>query len=543
MKQESNSKKLISLWDLQDKMEAATQKIVILGVTPLGDDFDWEHFADAISNKIKEGSLELRIFRESENFIYGKSLISENKNISGDLKSYSFTQLMYAYNAVIEELRKKLYKVCCDWHPRNDADVKKLEKSKKNYKANLSVRTMCLDIPVPAIYIDGEYYITMSLTKFFSNKRFYEYVDSDNVWYESYKKYFEAYLENDDCSKKYSSVARYADEGHDDEILELYDVDRIARGLYPRDCFYSTNNSQLVIWDFVFSRDGKLLLHKRKWNAKDNVGMWDKSVGGHVDYSQDFDSTDAATRELIEELFSDEGALQTHSSAINFHKEDTRDLVFLGDWNSSLRYNAPFQEIKDHPKQWFYFRLPKSTSIRRQSNRIMPPIFFDSDGRAIDAFDFKSCFTKAQILELVRQSDKYGNKFANYDDNEIYSRIETVHLLELLDEKREANKSTLAEIVKPYGISRVEESKQKELTVISDIYFFIADAGFDEKALRGLHNSDFALVDVEEIKEKQRDGWRLSPDMQSILSNSTGLLSSIEDCVGFLRRMNKRSNG
>ena len=88
---------LINLYDLQDLMESAKKKVVILGVTHLGDDFDWDHFATAISPRIGDGSLEVRIFRESDNFIYGKSLISENRAISGDIKSYSFTQLRYAY--------------------------------------------------------------------------------------------------------------------------------------------------------------------------------------------------------------------------------------------------------------------------------------------------------------------------------------------------------------------------------------------------------------------------------------------------------------
>lgn len=538
MDKKTNKDKLISLWDLQDAMENAKSKIVILGVTPLGDDFDWEHFANAVSGRIADGSLELRVFRESDNFIYGKSLISENKDISGDVKSYSFTQLMYAYNACIQELRKNIYKVCCEGRPRNEREKQALELKRKNYRSNFSVRTMCLDIPVPAIYIDGEYYITMSLTKFFSNNRVYEHISSDNLWYDSYTKYFEAYLENELCSKKYSGVARYSEEGHDDEILELYDVKRVARGLYPRDCFYSTNNSQLVIWDFVFSRDGKLLLHKRKWNAKDNVGMWDKSVGGHVDYSQDFDSTDAATRELIEELFTDEGVFQTHAAGVNFHKENTNAFIFLGDWDVQ-RYEMPFNEIQDHPKQWYYFRLPKSTSIRRQSNRVMPPIFKDASGNVIDMQEFNSYFTDEQILDLVHNGSL--SKFIGKVNAQILEEIKPTDLLELLDQQRLANnQKDLSEVAKIYGMT-VTEDVQKELNVISDIYFFIADLSFNEATLKELHNSEFLLMDIEDIREMQKSHSRLSPDMQAMLSNSTGLLDAIEDCVGFLRRMDKKS--
>ena len=37
-------------------------------------------------------------------------------------------------------------------------------------------------------------------------------------------------------------------------------------------------------------------------NAKDNQGMWDKSVGGHVAIN-DIDTVKAVARELAEELY------------------------------------------------------------------------------------------------------------------------------------------------------------------------------------------------------------------------------------------------
>jgi len=52
----------------------------------------------------------------------------------------------------------------------------------------------------------------------------------------------------------------------------------------------------------LVSAAGEVLLQKRRGN-KENGGLWDKSVGGHVDAGEDFDT--AVVREAGEELFAD----------------------------------------------------------------------------------------------------------------------------------------------------------------------------------------------------------------------------------------------
>jgi hypothetical protein len=52
----------------------------------------------------------------------------------------------------------------------------------------------------------------------------------------------------------------------------------------------------------VFDRRGFLLLQRRP-RDKENGGLWDKSVGGHVSAGEDFDTT--LVREAGEELFDD----------------------------------------------------------------------------------------------------------------------------------------------------------------------------------------------------------------------------------------------
>ena len=55
----------------------------------------------------------------------------------------------------------------------------------------------------------------------------------------------------------------------------------------------------------VFDRRGRVLLQRRP-RDKENGGLWDKSVGGHVSAGEDFDVT--LVREAGEELFDDAGS-------------------------------------------------------------------------------------------------------------------------------------------------------------------------------------------------------------------------------------------
>ena len=70
-----------------------------------------------------------------------------------------------------------------------------------------------------------------------------------------------------------------------DQLLLSYNQKREPLGIQPRDSFLNSKNA--------------------KDNAKDNRGMWDKSVGGHVERS-DLESSKAIAREVAEELYTDE---------------------------------------------------------------------------------------------------------------------------------------------------------------------------------------------------------------------------------------------
>ena len=87
-----------------------------------------------------------------------------------------------------------------------------------------------------------------------------------------------------------------------EEALNVYDAEGAVVGAQRRD---EAKRSGLAVGAVnILLRDahGQVLLQRRATD-KENGGLWDKSVGGHVLAGEDFDQT--AVREAGEELFDD----------------------------------------------------------------------------------------------------------------------------------------------------------------------------------------------------------------------------------------------
>jgi 8-oxo-dGTP pyrophosphatase MutT (NUDIX family) len=87
-----------------------------------------------------------------------------------------------------------------------------------------------------------------------------------------------------------------------DERVAVFDADGRAAGGLPRDEAKRSGLAVGAINLLLVNARGEVLLQRRPAD-KENGGRWDKSVGGHVDAGEDFDT--AARREAGEELFGD----------------------------------------------------------------------------------------------------------------------------------------------------------------------------------------------------------------------------------------------
>lgn len=87
-----------------------------------------------------------------------------------------------------------------------------------------------------------------------------------------------------------------------EELLNVYDAEGRVIDARPRRAAKASGLAVGAINALLVNARGELLLQRRP-EDKENGGLWDKSVGGHVSAGEEFDAT--LVREAGEELFSD----------------------------------------------------------------------------------------------------------------------------------------------------------------------------------------------------------------------------------------------
>lgn len=92
-----------------------------------------------------------------------------------------------------------------------------------------------------------------------------------------------------------------ASETHE-ELLNVYDAEGRVIGARRRREAKAGGLAVGAVNALILSLDGEVLLQKRP-EDKENGGLWDKSVGGHVSAGEEWDDT--LVREAGEELFED----------------------------------------------------------------------------------------------------------------------------------------------------------------------------------------------------------------------------------------------
>lgn len=425
-------KRTFSKNDLTKKILNAKKRVRLLGVLAI--DLDWESIKESLYKKINSGEFTLEIICEADHYVRMQSLISSDTRFSGENRSYEMGNFENILLSPLKELRKFL----------KDNNCKYVEPSDE--KQCFSLRTSYIYIPVPVVNIDDDYYITMALTKFNNSDKF-EKIDSANLWYDEFVKYFAAYLDSPYGTKKYST--EYTAKGNKLEVIAWYKgfndeqthySTREQIGLLPRDSFSNTSLMKTVVWGLIFTRDGKLLIHQRGKNAKDNQGLWDKSVGGHID-AHDIDSAKAFAREVGEELYKTEKQEQGGHDDISFMAINPDKMIFLGEWKPNRRYTIPFDDVNNNKDDYFYFRIDYSFSTTaKYSPRLMP------NGSVVDVYAFADVFaciapsnfninvlknSKFMVVDLYELKEMYQNgtytdESGNTDEFKVSPDVKTI---------------------------------------------------------------------------------------------------------------------
>lgn len=330
----------LSREQLNDLIEQAEKVVLFLGVVPVNP--DWPRLVNSWLKKFQSSvNFKVFVFSESSNTLFAKALTSDSEYAK---RRVSFRELEFVRNRATNELPELL--------------KEKGISTSENGTGGIFLRVTHLPIPMPVLQIDDAVYVANWLNEI---PETFEMLTEKDSKYDSVKRYVNAYCDS-------VTGGRFAAKA-DAELLELFDHNRVPRGIYPRSSFYDTDFSQLVIWGLVFDRQGRILIHRRADNAKDNRSMWDKSVGGHVDFTIDVDTSRAMARELLEELFTDE-LRQGDKGNIKAWTVTDEDVVYLGEWRPDRRGFAPMKEVKRFDKEWAFFRLRDSQQV--YSPRTMP---------------------------------------------------------------------------------------------------------------------------------------------------------------------------
>jgi len=298
----------------------------------------------------------------------------------------------------------------------------------------LFIKDCYMPIPISMMKIDDELYITHALTKFDSIVKF-QYVGNINspawkddktepyrsYWIKEFQDYYDSYFIDVGGVQKYSTEE--TSKGDRKEVIDTFNESRVRIGTGPRDAFLSNMGIvKLVVWALIFDRQGNMLIHQRATNAKDNRGLWDKSVGGHVS-TEDLDTIEAVRREIAEELYTIENEGQGGHDEIEWMITNINKVVYLGEWKT--RRYPDFKGLNLNSDEYYLFSLNYLDISKRNyrkevivTERVLP------GGKTVKA----KCFVDPYLCIMAEDFDiekLQNSNFAMLTPNELKNCVNT----------------------------------------------------------------------------------------------------------------------
>ena len=310
---------------------------------------------------------------------------------------------------ILLEKEKRDFKLIKDYASK-EAYVERSEKLKQfsemsEFSQRFKIKSVFHPIPIQMIKVDDVYYAnidpinTLNVNRFlYVGNSLLSSVEDDKRFclFNEYIRYFESFQNSKYCIEE-------TKKGNRKEIIYNYMSNHAIIGQMPRDSFYGSDNYKLVMWALVFDREGRILIHKRSVNAKDNQGMWDKSVGGHIAIT-DRDTITGASREIAEELYTVEEAEQGHSKNSSWTSINKDKIIYLGKWNEA-RYPNFATSLRLESDEFYSFNFEsRLTSQPIDSMRVLP------DGTHIKA----KCFVDLYFVVTSEEFDLSELKNSKY---------------------------------------------------------------------------------------------------------------------------------
>lgn len=308
-------------------------------------------------------------------------------------------------------------------------------------KQRLFIKQVFHPIPVQMLMVDGVYFAAISPLLKIEETEFL-YIGDINLKAEEdtnrfaqfydFVQYFKTYINSTYCTEETKKNNRK-------EVIYNYTSSHAVIGQMPRDSFYGSDNYKLVMWALVFDRKGRILIHRRANNAKDNQGLWDKSVGGHIAIT-DRDTISGAAREIAEELYNVEEEEQSHTKLTKFNDVKSDEIIYLGKWKEK-RYPNFGSSLNLESNEFYLFSFEsRMTEQPIDSMRILPngtrikakcfvDLYFTITSKNFDLTELKNskylvlppqiikqCAKQKQLTSEMRQEIQRHNPNISLDD-------------------------------------------------------------------------------------------------------------------------------
>lgn len=341
--------------NFQDFFRGAQSTIHIVGTNPLSPDLEEsaQFFADILTIN---SDLRIVLLCESDSENFSQSLCTDSAS-AGHRRSYTSLQV-HRDRIIGRNGRHGL--------TSEIADLISDPVLRQSVTSRVLARQLNLRLPVNIIEADGRIWFSVT-TAGASELTSYRELQPTEHLYGQLKELIEFYT-NPQKGGVYLSEPG-------EELIQLYDAQGYPRGIFPRTSFYTTAYARYSIWGFVFNRKGDILLHQRSITTKDGRGLWDKSVGGHVDL-RDSSTHITAERELVEELFLPEAEYSKYIRA------DLGDIIHFGEWNPVKRpertLRAAFAGLGE--SDWVLFRATDDQGEPLVVNRVSDRRIHADDG-------------------------------------------------------------------------------------------------------------------------------------------------------------------
>jgi len=406
--------------NIVELMQNTANELTIIGTIPLSEKLAScsEEIYRAL---VQKQNLCVNIFYESDNDLFYQSLSTDTIIAK---KRLSFSRL--------KDLCKRMSRL-----PEFVMKHAHTSEEKELLAKRLQVKQVNLHVLLNVIKADKELYICPVFNEV-PSEQVYRRLEENDMWYPLVNEYIDFYLDEQKGGIYQSEPS--------DEMLVMYDKEKIPRGIFPRKAFYNPDFQRYSVWLFIFNRKGEMLLHQRSIKAKDNRGLWDKSAGGHVDIA-DTSTAMTAERELIEELF------LPSAEFTKYMKENPHDIINMGVWKPDKRgYERALSDIHNFgPDDWAYFYIPEPVS--RTSRRRY---------HLSDDLDAKS---------VIKETKFISDMFLFVAPERILSNDEMVKKLS----KEVGLNHTLKTIPEIFQWIEDKKSKGNEMEVFTDDLLYIMD--------------------------------------------------------------------